>query len=78
MTGTPPYIAAMADVRRLGERPYAEFMPHRRVLEALEDVARREPDRTALTAIDVPNPEVDARGFRYVPLGWTIDTGACF
>lgn len=61
MTGTPPYIAAMADVRRLGERPYAEFMPHRRVLEALEDVARREPDRTALTAIDVPNPEVDAR-----------------
>jgi fatty-acyl-CoA synthase len=58
---TPPHIATIADVRRLGELPYADFMPHRRILEALEDVARRHPDRPALTGIDLPNPEAHAR-----------------
>lgn len=61
MPGTPPRIATIADVRRLGERPYADFMPHRRILEALEDVALRHPERTALTAIDVPDPESHPR-----------------
>ena len=55
----------MADVRRIGERPYSDFMPHRRILEALEDVAHRHPERTALTGIDVPEPEAAARHWTY-------------
>ena len=63
MPGIPPHIETIADIHRLGERPYGEFMPHRRVVDALEAVARRHPDRTAITGIDVPDlPAAPRRG----------------
>ncbi len=68
MSSTPPTIATLEDVRRIGERPYAEFMPHRRILAALEDVARRHPGRAALTAIDLPNPEAQVRRWTHAQL----------
>lgn len=61
MPSTPPLVATIADVHRLGERPYTDFMPHRRILEALDEAARRHPDRTALTGIDLPDPESSVR-----------------
>lgn len=65
MTSTSPHIATIADVRWLGQQPYSEFMPHRRVLEAIEAVVRRHPERTALTGIDVPDLEAAARRWSY-------------
>jgi hypothetical protein len=61
MSSTPPHIATIVDVRSLGERPYSDFMPHRRILEALEDVARHHPHRTALTGIDIADTEAPVR-----------------
>lgn len=43
-------------------------MPHRRILEALEDVAHRHPDRAALTAIDEPDPARPIRQWSYAQL----------
>lgn len=68
MLSTPPYIATLEDASRIGQRPYADFMPHRRVLEALEDVARRHPERTALTGIDLPRPEAPVRRWTHAQL----------
>ena len=60
-----PHIATLADMRRITAAPYAAFMPHRRILEALEDVARRQPERIALTAIDEPHPDATVRRWTY-------------
>jgi fatty-acyl-CoA synthase len=68
MSNTLPLIATLADVHRISALPYASFMPHRRVLQALEDVAGRYPDRTALTGIDDPNPDVPPRSWSYAQL----------
>lgn len=65
MPGIPPHIETIADIHRLGERPYGEFMPHRRVVDALEAVARRHPDRTAITGIEVPDLAAAARRWSY-------------
>lgn len=65
MQSTSPAIATFDDVRRLGARPYADFMPHRRILDALEAVADRHPDRFALTIIDQPDPAVAMRRWRH-------------
>lgn len=60
-----PFIASRADVQRIAAAPYGEFMPHRRILWALEDVAARNPQRTALSAIDVPDPAAEPRRWSY-------------
>ena len=49
-------IASFSDIERISRGAYADFMPHRRILEALEDVALRHPDRIALTGLDDPDP----------------------
>ncbi len=68
MPGPSPCIANVGDVRRIGQRPYADFMPHRRVLEALEDVACRHPGRTALTGVDVPSVDAPVRRWTHAQL----------
>lgn len=44
-------IGSLEDIRKIEARPYAEFMPHTDVLDALEDAARRHPRRPAITFI---------------------------
>jgi fatty-acyl-CoA synthase len=61
-------IATLADVRRISEGPYEAFMPHRRILAALEDVAQRHGERIALTAIDEPQLAADVRRWSYTKL----------
>jgi fatty-acyl-CoA synthase len=68
MPSMPPQIVTFADVQRISELPYATFMPHRRVLEALEDVARRQPERIALTGIDDPHPDAAPRRWSHAQL----------
>lgn len=63
-----PSIASMADVRRIGVASYAAFMPHRHVLEALEEVARQHPARCALTGIDEPDPAAQVRRWTHAEL----------
>jgi fatty-acyl-CoA synthase len=76
MSSIPPPIATLADVRRIGELPYAAFMPHRRILEALEAVARRQPDRVALTGIDEPDPAAAPRRWSHSKLVMDIRRAA--
>jgi len=45
-------IASLADIERIEAMPYAEFMAHGNVLDALFDSAQRYPERTALTFIE--------------------------
>ena len=68
MPTAPPPIATLADVREIGQRPYADFMPHRRILQALEDVARRQPERIALTGIDDADPDAPMRRWSHARL----------
>ena len=68
MTDTTPVITSRDDVRRISAAPYRDFMPHRRVLAALENVAARHPERTALSAIDVPDPAAEPRRWTYTRL----------
>jgi fatty-acyl-CoA synthase len=68
MSGDVPFIASRADVQRIGAAPYGEFMPHGRVLAALEHVAARHPQRTALSAIDTPDPAAEPRRWSYAHL----------
>jgi fatty-acyl-CoA synthase len=68
MPTPPPFIATLADVRGVSSLAYAAFMPHRRVLAALEDVACRQPDRIALTGIDDPQPEALPRRWTHAQL----------
>jgi hypothetical protein len=41
MSKAMPFIASRDDVQRIAAAPYGEFMPHRRILAALEHVAAR-------------------------------------
>jgi fatty-acyl-CoA synthase len=68
MPRTPAHIATIADVHRLSQGPYATYMPHRRVLHALEEVVQRQPKQIALTAIDDPRPEAPCRRWNYQEL----------
>lgn len=68
MPSKPALIATIADVHRLSREPYTRYMPHRRVLHALEEVAQSQPERIALTAIDDPLPEGPCRRWSYQEL----------
>lgn len=68
MLDAMPVIATLADVQRIGAAPYRSFMPHSRILAALEHVAARYPERTALSAIDVPDPAAEPRRWTYTRL----------
>ena len=45
-------IASLADIERIESLPYAEFMAHTSVFDALVDAAGRHPDRKALTFVE--------------------------
>jgi fatty-acyl-CoA synthase len=68
MLDAMPVIVSLADVQRIGAAPYRSFMPHGCILEALEDVAARHPKRTALSAIDLPDPAAEPRRWTYTHL----------
>jgi len=63
-----PTITSLADIQRISHGVYGEFMPHQRILQALEDVAQRHPDRIALTGIDEADPSVSPRRWTYTGL----------
>jgi fatty-acyl-CoA synthase len=65
MSQDMPSIASRADIQRIAAAPYGEFMSYRRVLQALEQVAARHPQRTALSAIDVPDLAAEPRRWSY-------------
>ena len=65
MTHAPAAISGLADQRRISAAPYDAFMPHRRVLRALERVASCHPQRVALTVVDVPDPSAPVRRWTY-------------
>lgn len=65
MPDSMPHIASMADIRSLSQEPYRTFMPHTRVLQALEDVARRRPAACALRMIDEPDLAAPTRSWTY-------------
>lgn len=62
-----PPIATLADVRRLAQQPYRQFMPHATVQAGLEAAAQRHGGRIAITSIDEPDPQAP-------PRRWTYDT----
>ena len=64
-TMIPRTIASAHDLRRIEASPYARFMAHDRVLAALEATAMLHPQRTALCAIDVPDPGVPMRHWTF-------------
>jgi fatty-acyl-CoA synthase len=68
MLDAMPVIVSLADVQRIGAAPYRSFMPHSRILAALEHVAAHHPERTALTAIDLPDPVAEPRRWTYTRL----------
>jgi fatty-acyl-CoA synthase len=57
-------IGSLEDIRRIESAPYADFMPHTDVLDALEDAARRHAERPAITFIRSADPSVP-------PARWT-------
>ena len=44
-------IASLADLERIESRPYAEFMAHASVFDAMVDAASRHPGRKALAFV---------------------------
>lgn len=58
-------IQSMREIAAIEARPYAEFMPHKHVYDALAEVASRFPDRRALTFIQDENPETFAQTWSY-------------
>jgi fatty-acyl-CoA synthase len=58
-------IADRADIAAIEARPYAEFMAHRHIGAALEDVAARHPARTALCFLPSADPAEPARTWSY-------------
>lgn len=57
-------IRSLEDIRRIEAAPYAQFMPHADVLDALEDAALRHAGRPAITFIRSADPSVP-------PARWT-------
>jgi fatty-acyl-CoA synthase len=51
-------IRSLEDIRGIEAAPYAGFMPHADVLDALEDAAARHPGRPAITYIRSADPAV--------------------
>ncbi len=58
-------IANRADVERIEAQPYAHFMPHSSVYEALVDVASRQPARTALRFVQAAESPERTRHWSY-------------
>ncbi len=58
-------IADRSDIAAIEARPYAEFMVHRNVGAALEDVAARYPARKALCFLPSADPVEPARTWNY-------------
>jgi fatty-acyl-CoA synthase len=54
-------IAAREDIARIEARPYAEFMPYRRVPEALEAASARSGGRPALVYLESADPGAPVR-----------------
>ena len=65
MTAASHAIAGLTDQRRISAATYQAFMPHRRVLGALEQVASGQPQRPALTLVDDPDPSAPVRQWTY-------------
>jgi len=63
-----PAIRCLDDIRAIELQPYATFMPHESVHEALEHVARAHPARRALTFIESADSAVPARSWTYADL----------
>ncbi|TAH48356.1 MAG: acyl-CoA synthase [Betaproteobacteria bacterium] len=61
-------ISDTRDIARIAARPYAEFMRHGSVFDALEESAQRHAERKAITFIDTPDPAVPARTWSYAEL----------
>jgi fatty-acyl-CoA synthase len=58
----PFCIASIADVERIEALPYAEFMAHASLIDALEDAASRHADRPALTFLQAADrPDLTRR-----------------
>jgi fatty-acyl-CoA synthase len=55
-TGIATGIGSLEDIRRIESAPYADFMPHADVLDALEDAAQRHAARPAITFIRSADP----------------------
>jgi len=61
-------ISDAHDIARISARPYAEFMCHGSLFDALEESAQRHAGRKAITFIDTPDPAVPARTWSYAEL----------
>ncbi|WP_046114056.1 AMP-binding protein [Aquincola tertiaricarbonis] len=63
-----PRIATLADVRRVEQQPYRQFMPHATVQAGLEAAAQRHGGRVAITSIDEPDLRATPRRWTYQAL----------
>uniref|UniRef100_UPI000D33C1ED AMP-binding protein n=1 Tax=unclassified Variovorax TaxID=663243 RepID=UPI000D33C1ED len=61
-------IGSLEDIRGIEAAPYADFMPHADVLDALEDAARRHPQRPAITYIRSADASVPPARFTHAQL----------
>jgi fatty-acyl-CoA synthase len=61
-------IETAADLARIAERPYRDFMAHGTVYDALADTAARHPDRPALTFIESADPAMPPRRWTHAAL----------
>lgn len=61
-------IRSGADVRAIEAAPYAAFMAHGSVHDALEAVAARHPQRTAVSFVRTPDPATPAERWCYADL----------
>ena len=64
----PHRIQTQADVAALGELPYAQFMPHTHVYDALRAAALRHADRPAITYVREPDPAQPVQTWTYAEL----------
>ncbi|MDH2235435.1 AMP-binding protein [Pigmentiphaga sp. GD03639] len=63
-----PAIRCLEDIRAIESQPYAAFMPHHSVHEALEHAAATHAQRRALTFIESADPAVPAGSWTYAEL----------
>lgn len=90
MQTAPPAITGPDDFAAVEARPYAAFMPHARVFDALDAVAARHPSRPALSFIASADLDdyllnvehiaalIDVSGANMVALRCSDDTGLRF
>ena len=61
-------ITCASDIARITANPYADFMPHGSVYNALDAVAQSQPERRALTFISIADPAIQAQSWSYAQL----------